>query len=122
MFEDGTCQKINKLNNSGWSTLEADDWIYYPQQYGKPTDASSFDWNENITNYMKCKCIVNISMTAAAVSVAIGKSALLDSATYFLNHLFYVQWEDVVLLIDIKLRDLSFKMTEVHTLKLEERL
>jgi hypothetical protein len=35
MFEDGTCQQINKLNKSGWSTLEEDDWIYYPQQYGK---------------------------------------------------------------------------------------
>lgn len=35
MFEDGTCQQINKLNNSGWRTLEEDDWMYYPQQYGK---------------------------------------------------------------------------------------
>lgn len=34
MFQDGVCQQINQINDSGWKTQEADDWIYYPQQYG----------------------------------------------------------------------------------------
>jgi hypothetical protein len=33
MFEDGVCQQINNLTG-GWQTLGANDWIYYPQQYG----------------------------------------------------------------------------------------
>lgn len=34
MFEDGVCQQINNLTG-GWQTPEVDDWVYYPQQYGK---------------------------------------------------------------------------------------
>ncbi|CAO0801108.1 unnamed protein product [Mucor circinelloides] len=47
MFQDGICQQINQINGSGWRTQEDDDWIYYPQQY------------------------VNVSLTAAKVSVAL---------------------------------------------------
>ncbi|KAI8079105.1 uncharacterized protein B0P05DRAFT_579420 [Gilbertella persicaria] len=47
MFVDGSCLQINMLNNSGWKTENSDDWVYYPQQY------------------------VNVSMTAAKVSVAL---------------------------------------------------
>ncbi|KAI8095924.1 hypothetical protein BDF21DRAFT_435939 [Thamnidium elegans] len=48
MFEDGVCQQINQVNSSvGWRTLNTGDWIYYPQQ------------------------TVNVSMTAATVSVAL---------------------------------------------------
>ncbi|KAL9543315.1 hypothetical protein MBANPS3_008169 [Mucor bainieri] len=47
MFQDGICQHINQINGSGWRTQEDDDWIYYPQQY------------------------VNVSLTAAKVSVAL---------------------------------------------------
>ncbi|OAD04643.1 hypothetical protein MUCCIDRAFT_108472 [Mucor lusitanicus CBS 277.49] len=47
MFQDGICQQINQINGSGWRTQEDDDWIYYPQQF------------------------VNVSLTAAKVSVAL---------------------------------------------------
>ncbi|KAI9482757.1 MAG: hypothetical protein EXX96DRAFT_593861 [Benjaminiella poitrasii] len=34
MFEDGSCQHINTLGNeTGWKTMDDEDWIYYPQQY-----------------------------------------------------------------------------------------
>jgi hypothetical protein len=31
LFQDGVCY----LNQTGWSLQQSDDWIYYPQQYGK---------------------------------------------------------------------------------------
>ncbi|KAI8887938.1 hypothetical protein K501DRAFT_291915 [Backusella circina FSU 941] len=43
LFQDGVCY----LNQTGWSSQQSDDWIYYPQQY------------------------VNISLTAAKVSFAL---------------------------------------------------
>ncbi|CEP15293.1 hypothetical protein [Parasitella parasitica] len=55
MFEDGACQQINQLNKTGWrTTQQADDWVYYPQQYG-----------------IYAQTLFNISMTPATVSVAL---------------------------------------------------
>lgn len=42
MFKDGLCKEINQLGNQGWHTLESDDWVYYPQQYGKFRMSNNF--------------------------------------------------------------------------------
>ncbi|KAI9316509.1 hypothetical protein BX666DRAFT_251488 [Dichotomocladium elegans] len=33
LLTDGMCQRINQ-GQQGWQTNQADDWVYYPQQYG----------------------------------------------------------------------------------------
>jgi len=65
MFQDGICQQINQINGSGWRTQEDDDWIYYPQQYGM--DA----YSRHDFVFLTTHPIVNVSLTAAKVSVAL---------------------------------------------------
>lgn len=55
MFEDGICQQINKINdNIGWHTLDADDWIYYPQQTGRILYHIKFNC---VNSYLNSKCL-----------------------------------------------------------------